>query len=172
MSEDSGLNSHDNPHAVWLLPYRTDTFSDHQSFLSMTKLIIEPVLASFEFLSDSSDSRNNWHLMASVSVKRSSSAAYTSAKVGSLFTHLQCTSVVASKTRARMSTLQPMASPLASSHGTSLPSPYPVEPPTTSTSRVRSPHHSRNRQPLLIHPPAAKAKILQFFLLCFELTPQ
>ncbi|KAI0251525.1 hypothetical protein BJV78DRAFT_1210337 [Lactifluus subvellereus] len=138
--------------------------SAQQLVRTARRTIIEPVLASFELSSDSSDEEQK---------SAPDSVRSTREKEQLRRIHLRKSGLTlrASAVHIRRDIDDESADvdiatdgePLASTPSsliTSLPSPYPAEPPTTSTSRVQSPRLSRVRRPLPTRLPAAKGKVL------------
>jgi hypothetical protein len=138
--------------------------SAQQLVRTAKRTMIEPVLASFELSSDSSDeeqrpapdslrSAREKEQLRRIHLRKSGLTLRASA------VHIRRDIDDESAEVDIATDGEPLIS-TPSSLITSLPSPYPAEPPTPSTSRVRSPRLSRVRRPLPSCPPAAKAKVL------------
>ena len=138
--------------------------SAQQLVRNARRKIIEPVLASFELSSDSSDeeqqpapdrlhSTRQKEQLRRIHLRKSGLTLRASA------VHIRC-DIEDESADVDIAT---DGEPLASTHGsliTSLPSPCPAELPATSASRVRSPRHPRIRRPLPNRPPVSKGMIL------------
>jgi hypothetical protein len=137
--------------------------SAQQLVRTARRAIVDPVLASFELSSDSSDSEqqpapDNLRGVREKEQLRRMRLRKSGLTVCASAVHIRC-DIEDESAEVDIAT---DGEPLASTHNsliTSLPSPYPASPPSTSTSRMRSPRHSRIRRPPPTRSPAEKAKI-------------